>query len=431
MRIFVVGAYGLIGAYVVARLSSDGHDLTGAGREITAASRRFPEVRWVRADLRTTTVDEWRQALGQSDAVVNCAGALQNSPRDDLRAVHADGVRRLLEACGAAGVKRVVHVSAAGVAADRTTYFNATKLAGEAIVKNGGVDWTILRPGLVIAPSAYGGTALLRGLAAFPYFIPIVYPASIIQIVSVEDVAAAVARSLQADAPTRISVDLVHAERLTLGQLALELRRWLGLPKARALRLPAGLARVIAAGADGLAYLGWRSPMRTAALEQLRAGVQGDPDAAGRDLGLRLRSLREILSGAPSGIQERWFSRLYFLKPAVLAALFIFWLLSGLIALFVSPLEAAAVLARAGVPPSISAGAVISASLADIALAVAVIFRRTSAFALQGMLFFTLAYAVGGSILRPDLWSDPLAPLLKIIPAAFLTMTAMAILDER
>jgi uncharacterized protein YbjT (DUF2867 family) len=88
---------------------------------------------------------------------------------------------------------------------------------------------------LVLAPAAYGGTALLRGLAAFPFIVPAAYPTSIVQVVSVEDVAAAVARALAVDAPLRVSIDLVHAESLSIEVLVFVLRRWLGLPKGQLL----------------------------------------------------------------------------------------------------------------------------------------------------------------------------------------------------
>jgi hypothetical protein len=40
-------------------------------------------------------------------------------------------------------------------------------------------------------------------------------------------------------------------------------------------------------------------------------------------------------------------------------------------------------------------------------------------------------YLIAGSVLRPDLWNEPLGPLLKILPILVLHLVAMAILDER
>src|ERR1044071_6274457 len=118
MRVLVTGAYGLIGSAILARLHADGHVLTGAGRSITEARRRFPYARWIEADLARLTAGDWRPLLKDIDAVVNCVGVLQDSARDDSRRVHVDGTLALFEACAAAGVRRVVHLSALGAAAD-------------------------------------------------------------------------------------------------------------------------------------------------------------------------------------------------------------------------------------------------------------------------------------------------------------------------
>jgi len=430
MRIAVVGAYGLIGSYVSARLAADGHGVVGVGRDIDAARRRFPALEWKHADLAKASVADWSTVLADVDAVVNCAGVLQDSPRDNLKAVHVEGVRRLTEACKGIGVARFVHISAAGVESGRRTAFNATKLEAETLVAQSSIEWIILRPGLVFAPAAYGGTALLRGLAGFPGASPVVFGDSLVQIIGAEDLAVAVARCLTPEAPTRVSLDIVHDETLTLSDLVGRLRGWLGLRPAPTIRLPCILARAIAAASDALAWLGWRSPMRTTALEQLRMGVRGRAEDAA-SLGLAPRSFDALLAAAPSGVQERWFARTYFAKPAILACLCAFWLLSGLIGLTVGLSAAVAVLTASGMQAGLAAGAVVAGSLIDIVLALLLAWRPTAARALQGMLLVTAGYLIGGALLRPDLWLDPMGPLLKSIPAAFLALAALAMLDER
>ncbi|WP_426000830.1 SDR family oxidoreductase [Caulobacter sp. DWR1-3-2b1] len=430
MRIAIIGAYGLIGSYVSARLVVDGHQVVGIGREIEAARLRFTALDWKRADLATATVEEWGSLLAGMEAVINCAGALQNSPRDNLQAVHVDGVGRLIQACERVGVRRLVQISAAGVGPERTTSFNTTKLKAEEMLAQSRLDWIILRPGLVFAPAAYGGTALLRGLAGFPGLNPVVHGDSLVQTIGAEDLAIAVARCVATDAPMRVSLDLVHAEALTLVDLVGRLRGWLGLRPAPNVHLPIVLARATAAASDGLAWLGWRSPMRTAALEQLRMGVRGRAEDAAH-LGLAPRSFDALLAATPSGVQERWFARAYFAKPAILVCLFAFWLMSGFIGLTVGFEAATAVLTASGMDAGLASGAVIAGSLVDIALALLLIWRPTAARALQGMLLVTAGYLLGGAMVRPDLWLDPMGPLLKSIPAAFLALAALTTLDER
>jgi len=52
MRVLVTGAYGLIGAAILARLHRDGHEVIGAGRNVEAARRLHPIAQWVEADFQ-------------------------------------------------------------------------------------------------------------------------------------------------------------------------------------------------------------------------------------------------------------------------------------------------------------------------------------------------------------------------------------------
>lgn len=428
MRVLVVGAYGLIGGHVVARLLDEGFQVTGVGRDVTAARRRTPAVAWLALDMASSSAEAWLPALEGVAAVVNCAGALQDNPGDDLTGVHTRGLARLSEACQAAGVRRFIQISASTI--DRgTDAFSATKQAGDAALGRTGLDWLILRPGLVLAPAVHGGSALLRGLAGFPGFVPAVHADASIRLVSVEDLAEAVVRGLAVGAPSRVTLDLVSAEAVTLGTLLVRIRAWLGFAPVPLLDVPAPVARLVAHLADSAAWLGWRSPMRSTALGQLAAGVDGRTgDAA--VLGLDLRSLDRILAGRPSSVQDRRHARSYFLTPVVLAGLSAFWLVSGLVGL-ASQAQATAVLTQAGLGPDLSRGFVLAGVGVDLALAALVLVRRTSRWALAGMMAVSLAYLAGATLWRPDLWLDPLGPLVKTLPAALLALCALALQEDR
>jgi hypothetical protein len=47
------------------------------------------------------------------------------------------------------------------------------------------------------------------------------------------------------------------------------------------------------------------------------------------------------------------------------------------------------------------------------------------------MLWTTVLYLVAGSVLAPQLWTDPLGPYLKIVPALIATLFTLAIMDDR
>jgi uncharacterized protein YbjT (DUF2867 family) len=428
MRVLVVGAYGLIGGQVTARLLQEGHQVVGLGRSIGSAARRFSDVEWRAADLRGLGGQEWMSLLEGVEAVVNCAGALQDGPRDDLQSVHVGAARALAAACSERGIRRLVHVSAVGVDR-RTGVFLSTKKSAEEALQATALDWVILRPGLVIAPVAYGGTALLRGLAALPFVVPVISARARIQTVSVEDVADAVVRSL-AVTRTRFVCDLVEPQERSLAEILCAFRAWLGLAPAKVVALPGWLGWLAAKGADALAWLGWRSPMRTTAVEQLAHGITGRSRDAQDHLGLSLRSLPDTLAAWPGGVQERWFSRLYLMKPVILATLAIFWGVSGLVGL-VQHAPAAALLRRAGLSPAGSDWLVYGGSAVDLIVALLTCFRPTATLALRSMLAVTVAYLAGATMLTPGLWSDPLGPLVKSVPIALLALVALSLMDER
>ena len=140
------------------------------------------------------------------DAVVNCAGALQNSSNDSVYGVHARGAVTLYEVCQSKGLRRIVHLSAAGVEAKRSA-FSQSKLAGDQWLLASDLDWTILRPSVVVGNSAFGGSALLRGLAALP-FTPDFRNAGKLQLMHLEDVADTVAICVQKSIESRQMLEL-------------------------------------------------------------------------------------------------------------------------------------------------------------------------------------------------------------------------------
>jgi uncharacterized protein YbjT (DUF2867 family) len=169
MRVLVTGAYGLIGAACLARLHAAGHDIVAAGRSLRSARRRLPYAQWIAADFtKLASAEAWQPLLQGIDAVVNCVGVLQDGLRDDVRRVQLDGTKALFDGCVRAGVKRVIHISAIGVAPDGPSAFSRSKAAAEAYLQELPLDWVIVRPALVLGHAVYGGTAMLRGIAAFP-----------------------------------------------------------------------------------------------------------------------------------------------------------------------------------------------------------------------------------------------------------------------
>ena len=429
-RAIVLGGYGLIGSACVTAPANAGFQVTGVGRSAAAARTGDRRADWVIRDLTRLTAMEWDALLANASVVVNAAGALQDGAQDNLAAIHVTTVQSLVEAAANHAI-RIVQISAAGVSPRASTRFFRSKAEGDAILTREARDWVILRPTLVLAPEAYGGTALLRAAAALPGVLPQVLPDSPIQTVCVADVAAAVVAAARGDIPSGTIADLTESASRSLPDLTLALRRWLGLPDpVFRPHLPAWCLHALGRVADGLGRLGWRSPLRTTALRALADGIRGDPKPWLAVGGKPCRGLGETLAAMPATRQDRSFAGDFLMLPLAIATLALFWTTSGLIAL-ANPDAAIFVLTDRGGPAALAAALVWAGTFADILLGLMILWRPRARQAALGMVGLSLAYVVGSLVTAPDLWADPLGPKLKVLPGNVLALWVWLALEDR
>ncbi len=121
--------------------------------------------------------------------------------------------------------------------------------------------------------------------------------------------------------------------------------------------------------------------------------------------------------------------RTAWLLPLIRAVLAVFWIGTGVVGL-ASLLQAAEQLGLAGAGPVASRLAVQVTAIVGIALGLFVCIRRTTSWALWGMVLMSLIYVAAGTVWRRDLWLDPLGPLLKMLPVAALALAALAMLQQ-
>lgn len=429
-RAIILGGYGLIGAACLKALADAGFQTTGIGRSASAARAGDPRADWVIRDLPGITADEWRNLLPGVSVVVNAAGALQDGARDDLQAIHVTMIRHLVEAARGTDL-RIVQISAAGATPDASTAFFRTKAAGDALLAEGAADWVILRPTLVLAREAYGGTALLRAVASLPGVVARVLPQAMVQTVHIDDVAAAVVAAAKREVTHGTVADLTEAEARSLPELTLAMRCWLGLPAPRLQpRIPRWLLAGIGRIADGLGRLGWRSPLRTTALKALADGITGDPQPWAKAGGTPCRPLSATLADLPATRADRLAARAYLALPLAIATLALFWTASGLIAL-ASPTAAEAILTSRGTDSGLAGLLVRGGAIADTVLGLLILWRPRAREAALGMVALSLAYLVGSLLTAPDLWADPLGPMLKVLPGLVLALWVWLFLEER
>jgi uncharacterized protein YbjT (DUF2867 family) len=133
VNVLVTGGTGTVGRHVVMRLRQQGH----RARIFSRNPRGHVDA--VQGDLRTGL--NLNRAVSGMDAVVHAATGARQSLRSRGDVV---GTRRLLSAASQASIKHVVYISIVGIDGVAYPYYR-TKLAAEAVVKQGEVPWSILR----------------------------------------------------------------------------------------------------------------------------------------------------------------------------------------------------------------------------------------------------------------------------------------------
>ena len=214
-RVLVLGGSGFIGRHFVAQLARREIKVTVPSRRRERAKHLIllPTVDVVQADV-TDPVVLARLARNQ-DVVVNLVGILHG----DFDRFHVELPRAVVGACRAAGVKRLLHLSALGADINGPSAYQRSKAAGEQVVLEArDLDATVLRPSVVFGPEDH----FLNRFAAMARFLPVLAvpcPQARFQPVYVGDVARVLLSSIEDTASHGRALELGGPHEYALKQL--------------------------------------------------------------------------------------------------------------------------------------------------------------------------------------------------------------------
>ena len=247
-RILVLGGTGFIGRSVCEKLVERSG---GGGGRIKVPTRRpmragdlwaLPTVEVIHADIHDDA--QLTRLVARCDAVINLVGILHGSEAEFQRA-HVDLPTRLARACKGAGVRRIVHVSAIGADSAAPSKYLRSKAGGEAALRQSGVELTLLRPSVVFGERDRFINLFARLQRVFP-IMPLAGADARFQPVWVEDLAAAIARTLDTPGAAGQLYEVAGPTVYTLRELVQMAGAWSGHSR-KVIALPDALARVQAA----------------------------------------------------------------------------------------------------------------------------------------------------------------------------------------
>lgn len=413
-------------------LLAEGHEVVGCGRNLDLGKRLLPQIVWRSCDFNTdVTADGWLARLEDIDVVVNCVGIVQETRVQSLTAVHDEAPRALFKACELSGIKRVVQISALGAGEDGPTRYARTKASADSVLEGLDLDWVVLRPSLVYGRAAYGGTALLRGLAGFPFFIPVLHGEAVFQPIHMDDFVDVVCKAVATPDASHRVINLTGPGEETTKDILIAYRSWLGFGPAAIWAVPCWLAAPAIRIGDMIDWLGMRNPVTSTAVGQMLQGNAASPQGMIEAFGVEPLSFEDGLAADPATGADRWQARSYFLKPLLVVLLGMFWFLSGLLPIIFGFSGDAWSAGVSAFGASASYDLAMIGSLTDMLLGLLLLFGPNKRLALLGQMVVAGLYLISMSVIMPALWTDSLAPLLKIFPVIGLSLVLYAMLEER
>jgi len=287
--VLVTGAKGFVGSHVVPALIDAGHRVVGLTRTDEGASLITRRLRTdQRPSLETRIGDVVKPetlaaALDGVDAIVHLAAI----PRDfdggaSLQLVNTEGTRFVVAAARAAGIRRFVHLGAMGVVDDPALHYASSKARAMAIVRDSGLDWTVLEPSVLFGPRD-GFFNLIAGLVRLsPGVVPITGTGSArFQPLAIGDLVRVVVRALADDATIHREHELGGPRVWTYREIVEEVLRGMGTRRLL-VPMPVPLIRLVAGSAEALRL---PFPVATDQLRQLKFDNVGPLDGVREGFG--------------------------------------------------------------------------------------------------------------------------------------------------
>jgi len=228
-KICVLGGTGFVGRHLATRLANQGYLL----KVLTRHPQRHREIEVLPgAELVGADIHDPRilaEQFAGCDAAINLVGVLHEYSNQSFRAVHAELPAKVVEACRASGVKRLLHMSALHAdAAKGPSQYLFTKGEGEQTVMQAqDLAVTSFKPSIIFAPDDDFFNKF-AGLLKFNLVLPLACPNSRFAPVYVEDVAQAFEVALENDATIGQSYELCGPRVYTFKEIVEGIARMLG-----------------------------------------------------------------------------------------------------------------------------------------------------------------------------------------------------------
>ncbi|MCE0497960.1 MAG: NAD(P)H-binding protein [Methylacidiphilales bacterium] len=229
MKIAITGGTGFVGGNLARSLAIRGHEVVLIARGM---DRRVESLRQLMrlnvALIGTDDEDKLFQAMTGCEAVVHCAGINREIGSQTYQRVHIEGTRKLVGAARRAGVRKIVMLSFLRARPACGSPYHESKWAAEEIIRASGLDYTILKSGMIYGKGDHMLDHLSHSLYTFPLFGSVGFREQPVRPVAVEDVVRILQSSLEENRLSDRTVYVTGPEEMLLSEAVRRVARVIG-----------------------------------------------------------------------------------------------------------------------------------------------------------------------------------------------------------
>jgi uncharacterized protein YbjT (DUF2867 family) len=212
MRVAITGGNGFTGRHLADRLLSEGHEPVRLVRGLNRTNGDGVLV----CDL--SDVNQLARVFAGCQSVAHCAGINRETGTQTFRRVHIDSTRNVVEAAKIAGVRKIVLMSFLRARPRCRSAYHESKWVAEEIVRNSGLDYTIIKAGVVYGHGDHMLNHLSRALHTFPFFATVGFEEKTVRPLAIEDLTQVMRASLIDNRLKSQTIALLGPEEIHLSE---------------------------------------------------------------------------------------------------------------------------------------------------------------------------------------------------------------------
>lgn len=270
MKIFLTGATGFIGRYVLKNLLKAEHSIRilcrkGSEKKISEFITSNNHIEFHFGDI--ISKETLLNCMSDCDAAIHLVGIIREFPKKGItfEKIHIEATKNIIEEAKKASIKKIIFVSSLGSNPNSIIQYHKTKFLAEEIIRCSGIDYTIFKPSVVFGKEDKFINLIKKFvLPFFPIFIP-GNGKALFQPISVEDLAYAIVSSIDMKNTSKMTYTAGGNKQISFNDLIKLIAKSKGVKIFFPIHIPSHIMSLIAKIGDIIPFI----PITTEQLSML------------------------------------------------------------------------------------------------------------------------------------------------------------------